>query len=191
MRKLDKRSQIVGKVFDGVKVVSVTDKLKWKARVFKAICRCGKEFEECGYILKKGYGCGCKINNQGRKTEEHDQERFLKTKFSTYKSGAKSRGLDFTFTFKVFKYFVERDCYYCGQPPIESTVNKGKSYKYTGKANGIDRKDNGKGYSFLNCVTCCTTCNMMKKDLPHDDFVEQCHKVSIKSLEKIAKGIKK
>jgi hypothetical protein len=190
VRKLDKRSDIVGKEFNGIKVTSITDKLKWKSRVFKAVCRCGKEFEEVGYLLKKGYGCGCKINNKGRKTVEYDQERYLKTKYSEYKCGAKSRNLPFNLPYKAFQYIVKKDCHYCGESPSKNTVNKGKSYKYTGISNGIDRKDNSKGYSFFNCVPCCTTCNMMKKTLDYEVFLEHCFKISGRSLEKALSGIK-
>ena len=190
MRKLDKRSQIVGKTFEGIKVIEVTDKLKWKARVFKAICRCGNEFEQVGYALKKGQGCGCKINNSKRKTEEHDQERYIKARYQIYKDGAKRRGISFNFPLKAFSFLAAKECHYCGEAPSISTVNKRKTYTYTGYSNGIDRKDNNEGYSLLNCVPCCTVCNMMKKDMNYEDFISHCGKILIRSLEKIIKAKK-
>lgn len=48
-------------------------------------------------------------------------------------------------------------CYICGQSP----------------AFGIDRIDANKGYTEDNTASCCSTCNYMKKDLVHSDYLKQ------------------
>lgn len=191
MRKLDKRSDIVGKVFNGNEVLEVTDKLKHNCRVFRAKCKCGKEYEQVGHALKKGFGCGCKIDLNGRKTDENDLERYLKYRYTIYKNGATRRSIEFNLTKKAFNFLVQRPCYYCGQEPVESIVNRNNTYSYKGKSNGIDRKDNNKPYNLLNCVPCCTTCNMMKKTLGYEEFISHCIKISVRSLEKVTKAFKK
>ena len=61
---------------------------------------------------------------------------------------------------------------YCGSEPsykinTNTTDNHG-DYMY----NGIDRVDNIKGYDLDNCVTCCSLCNWMKRDLTIKEFKE-------------------
>lgn len=36
--------------------------------------------------------------------------------------------------------------------------------------NGIDRKNNFKGYTKSNCVTCCAICNRAKYNLSEEDY---------------------
>lgn len=43
--------------------------------------------------------------------------------------------------------------------------------------NGIDRKDNNIGYTRENSFACCACCNMMKKTMNHDDFVNLCRRI--------------
>jgi hypothetical protein len=37
--------------------------------------------------------------------------------------------------------------------------------------NGIDRRDNAKGYTIDNCLPCCENCNYIKRDIPYEDFM--------------------
>jgi hypothetical protein len=47
---------------------------------------------------------------------------------------------------------LEGDCFFCDKP------RNGKYF------NGIDRVSNNLGYEVINCVSCCTMCNMIKCD---------------------------
>ena len=38
--------------------------------------------------------------------------------------------------------------------------------------NGIDRKDNTRGYEPDNCLPCCGLCNRMKSALSYGDFMD-------------------
>jgi hypothetical protein len=55
-----------------------------------------------------------------------------------------------------FHQLTQGACTYCGEPP----AHKSRFYVY----NGIDRKDNARGYEIGNCVPCCGLCNMTKGD---------------------------
>ncbi|MGJ4945153.1 HNH endonuclease signature motif containing protein [Bradyrhizobium sp. HKCCYLS1011] len=37
--------------------------------------------------------------------------------------------------------------------------------------NGIDRKDNGQGYTIENCVPCCSVCNHAKHTMGYEQFI--------------------
>lgn len=88
---------------------------------------------------------------------------------------------------KVFRF----KCHCGKEPPKEGKVNRSKTYTYSGISNGIDRKNNSRGYSIINCVPCCTTCNMMKKTLGYEEFLEHCNKITINTIEKVTKALKK
>lgn len=86
-------------------------------------------------------------------------------------------------SFEDFERLILGDCHYCGRTP--QTIGSpylSKSGKVNGKVsekrarevlilhNGIDRKDNTKGYLLDNCVTCCETCNRGKRAMSYEDF---------------------
>jgi len=86
-----------------------------------------------------------------------------KGRYVMYKKGAKCRGYTFTLTMDEFMSFWNRDCFYCGD-----------------KINGIglDRIDNSVGYELFNLVSCCKTCNLMKRISSSEEFINQCKKIA-------------
>lgn len=58
----------------------------------------------------------------------------------------------------------QKECYYCGIdiPNI-----------------GIDRVDNAIGYVIGNVQPCCTVCNMMKRSMSEEMFIEHCKRVAV------------
>ena len=42
---------------------------------------------------------------------------------------------------------------------------------------GLDRVDSSKGYTIENTVSCCTTCNTMKMDMPLDNWLSHMAKI--------------
>lgn len=72
----------------------------------------------------------------------------------------------------VFNFIFEK-CHYCGEnPSLHSPVTvDGKRIKSPVPRNGIDRKYSDIGYFKDNCVTCCTRCNYMKREIGYDDFI--------------------
>ena len=57
---------------------------------------------------------------------------------------------------------------------IKYSKTKTDEYLY----NGIDRKDNYKGYVIDNCLPCCTICNKSKRDLDYLIFTKWIERVS-------------
>lgn len=102
-----------------------------------------------------------KIRIYDEKRRKNPEVRYQK-----YISGAKVRGYEFSLTIDLFKKIIEGNCYYCGQ-----------SDKI-----GIDRKDNNIGYTELNSLPCCWSCNKFKRSLSFDFFIENCKKIA-KHLE--------
>lgn len=88
-----------------------------------------------------------------------------------YRASAKRKGLSWRLSKQQFKALTSQDCRYCGRHP-SSTFKRGKRrfngyYVY----NGIDRLDSKKGYTRLNTVPCCSTCNYAKRRMTEKEFV--------------------
>ena len=84
-------------------------------------------------------------------------------KFNNDKQSAKQRGLTFNLTQEEHKRLIEQPCYYCGDLPDP--------------VNGIDRMDNTKGYESDNTVPCCWPCNLMKKTMHIDEFIQRIGRI--------------
>lgn len=80
----------------------------------------------------------------------------------TYK-GARNRNIFWELSQKQFDDIVSKKCDYCKKQPTQMYSRK---IYY----NGIDRKDNKKGYTIENCVPCCSRCNKIKGEtLTYDE----------------------
>ena len=85
--------------------------------------------------------------------------------YNSYKLGAKSRNYVFELLKKDFDNIVSYDCYICGK----QNSNRHK--------NGIDRYDNNIGYTLENVRPCCGQCNIMKKDMEYQYFINKLLKI--------------
>lgn len=124
-------------------------------------CDCGKEKIVWGGSLHQGSvrSCGCL-------RQASEEQKCITIAFGNYERHAKRRSLPFNLSKEDFLNICLKDCFYCGTK--NSNVTQRKT-KYQGilrlEHNGIDRKDNSKGYDLDNCVPCCKTCNRMKGTL--------------------------
>jgi len=92
--------------------------------------------------------------------------QFMQT-YTTYKNNVINyRKISFDLTKPQYQALHSLPCYLCGIKP--SDIHK----------NGIDRVDSCKGYTIYNCKTCCTHCNIMKKNTDLPTFLEQCKLIS-------------
>lgn len=124
-------------------------------------CRCGKEFEVASTVLRKSKqqkSCGCDLSWLDRFRCHPTHGRML----STYRRNARERGLLFDLTAEQFSSLVTADCHYCAAPPAPL-------YSHA-EATGLDRIDNGRGYTADNVVSCCRVCNRAKSTMTYDDF---------------------
>lgn len=101
--------------------------------------------------------------------------------YQRYKCNAKTYKRKFDLTFEIFKFLISNTCSYCNSLPntkYNPYLKTNGDFKQLGRFmdktyvdtltityNGIDRKDSNLGYTLLNSVTCCWTCNQLKKDL--------------------------
>ena len=97
--------------------------------------------------------------------------------YKRVKSDAAAARREFEIPFEWFAAACHLPCHYCGRVDqnklsVRSRSVKGgwvvKDFKY----NGLDRKDNSKGYTIDNCVPCCAVCNRGKNSMVYNEWEE-------------------
>lgn len=134
-------------------------------------CECGKTVWLAANNLKGGNAksCGCLSRDVHRK----DGTAFRNV-LRAYKSNARAKKLEFSLSDVAFQAFIGAPCQYCGEPPSSEHRSEGGDVFL---ANGIDRIDVTRGYVTENCVSCCSTCNYMKRTLSVEVFIAHCRKI--------------
>jgi len=119
------------------------------------------EKENEGNKVCVNYIRGC-FNLISKNDKKHTKCSKCQTSYSDYIRHAIKRGIEWdyeTMTEEVCYKLMYSQCYYCGK------IYEQDEYKL-----GIDRKDNSKGYTVNNCVTCCRMCNFLKGTHSEDNF---------------------
>lgn len=178
----NKSYDLRGKNFENWKVLNKDPKKSQKGYFWLCECKCGKKKYVFGNDLRKGISksCGCLFTLPPGESDV----RWL---FNYYrKTSAKGRGHIWELSLEEFKEITKKNCYYCGSGLTNLRDNRkikrnGKTYYKNSKGtyayNGIDRKDNSKGYTKKNIVPCCKVCNKMKSKLSDKEFLKQIKKI--------------
>lgn len=78
----------------------------------------------------------------------------MKRLYGSYIQTCRRKNIFWGLTLEQFHEITSRPCHYCGKEPLQIS----RTYRY----NGIDRMDNQRGYTLLNSVSACKTCNFLK-----------------------------
>ena len=160
-----------------------------KKTIWKCRCDCGKETYVVGGNLASGNSTNCGCERVERLQFYVDTilrlpkgEASFNALLCKYEYTAKNRNLEFQLSKEKFRELVTNNCFYCDSIPKtiepDMDVRNGK-FAY----NGIDRVNNDKGYLIDNCVTCCKTCNFMKRALTQEQFLEHINNIQ-KNMER-------
>lgn len=128
-------------------------------------CACGtvKLINEEDLKARKSLRCfGCRTGYKVSVMERRIVEN--------YRLNAKKKGRVFTLSRGDCIDLMHSPCFYCGEPPGNPGCRKmhnRPNFRYT----GIDRKDSSLGYTKDNVVAACFECNMAKRSLPFEDFL--------------------
>jgi hypothetical protein len=100
-------------------------------------------------------------NNPDKMIEANENKKNSKEiNYSNYKRNANMKNLDFSINYDEYCNIVTKECYYCG-------IIQERGF------NGIDRKDQTKGYILDNCNSCCKMCNYMKGSTSDEVFIKR------------------
>jgi len=151
-------------------------------------CDCGNTTAVTSTNLNRGItkSCGClcvdHARSLGKSNRKAHHESSFNTLFTSYKTNAKKRNIDFHLDKNEFRKLTTQSCHYCGSPPTQVRKNRNgkyKSYIY----NGVDRIDNEEGYTPNNCVPCCKDCNIAKGTKSLQEFVRWIEQVYVYSVK--------
>lgn len=141
-----------------------------KGRRFVLVrCGCGKDFSIRHDQLKSRPNASCGCSKLSKLT---DRRRAINFRYAELKNSKK----EFNLSLSEVEFLIFANCYYCGEAPNREIKAK-VSNKITTQVTGIDRYTNGLGYISGNCVSCCQTCNIMKKDMDGNVFIKFIEKL--------------
>lgn len=174
-----KQDNLVGLRFKHLVVLERVGQTNRRAHLVRAKCDCGKEWVGPAKDLKSlnVQSCGCQPGNKRRSDRESIAlNRLLKN----YKRSAKHRNHIWSLSLDEFHSLVKSDCHYCGSKPSCAIISKCYA---RADYNGIDRVNNDLGYEADNVVTCCRQCNLAKRDLTVDQFLDLAHRIYKHSIQ--------
>jgi hypothetical protein len=146
-------------------------------------CDCGTEIEVKSDHLRQVSSCRRKECRFYKPRNRGARSGFASLIYK-YRNQAKYRNIPFLLTNDQFAELTKKDCYYCGDPPLQrETYSKridAEAYVY----NGVDRIDSSLGYTEDNCVPACGMCNKMKLHFPLKVFFDQIEKINNRRLQR-------
>ena len=166
-----RRPALIGKKFGRLTVVSFAGRYLG----YDCICDCGNKTIARGWALKTGrhQSCGCLVKERMRARTLPNFQSLKNDIYRNYKTSAKRRKYEFLLTQEEFDRLTQENCYYCGTKPLMTYTWEGKKKEHEDfRYNGIDRKDNAKGYTVENSVSCCRICNNSKNILTQEEWFE-------------------
>jgi len=169
-----------GQICYELTVINSTVIYKNKKSYILCKCSCGniKEIRKDNLFdkreNKRTKSCGCK-QSQNRKTKIRRPESMYSTLYTSCKSSAINRKIEFGLLKEQHTEIIQKECHYCGSPPkLGQRVGKYKSVVGTPVIyNGVDRINSNIGYIISNCVPCCSICNKMKMQYSVEDFMKK------------------
>lgn len=176
---------LIGQKYNRLLVINFIESKKYHRR-WKCLCDCGNYITVPSGALRCGNtkSCGCLFKEKSKTLKRNFEPGLtgMNRLYCDYKKSARQRKLDFSLNKEDFKNLTSNNCHYCNSAPRLTITSSAKSSpenkihsRYT--YNGIDRKDNKKGYFIENCVSCCVICNIMKKSLSYEDFLYKIREI--------------
>lgn len=185
------RNEVLNIENDTFKVLSIDEegtKLNSRrTRYFVQCKKCGKIFSRKASVIRKSLE-SIQCANCRRNRHNKPLNTLTYKAYCYYRTGAKTRNLEWNLTEEEFNKLIKSNCVYCGVAPCKrQTISYKDDYELI---NGIDRVNSKKGYNISNCVPCCSKCNSMKSNLMKNDFLNHVSKIynfSIKGSTTISK----
>ena len=134
---------------------------------YKFLCDCGTYKTIASSFVRRGLvtSCGCRrIENWQSKC---NPKAVVRAVFNRYRINAINKGIPFRLSRQEFYALTGMNCFYCNAPPKLARCKA----RTTMNLNGLDRQTVSLGYTMDNVVPCCWTCNRIKSDSTHEEFI--------------------
>jgi hypothetical protein len=124
------------------------------------------EEDQTGYLAHNAeMAKNWRENNPDKMVESNENKKNSKRlQYNVYSRNANIKNIEFSITYDEYSDVVTKECYYCG-------ILQDRGF------NGIDRKDQTKGYIIENCVSCCKMCNYMKGSTNEEVFIKRAEHI--------------
>ena len=170
---------LIGRKFGKLTVIASAGKRKQHS-IWECCCECGgKKVARTNPLLSgRIRSCGC-LRSGGLKGGIRSLppgEALKNVVINMYTDNAKRSGLEFSLSREKLTKLFAGNCHYCGEPPSNTRTRADRPGSFT--YNGIDRKDNSKGYIDGNVLSCCRICNLKKGAMSYENFIAWVRKVS-------------
>jgi hypothetical protein len=164
---------------DPVKIISKSGK-SYTRRYFHCICDCGKKVKLAGQNLVDNgntKSCGCLAKELRQQKRLSNNRGIINQIILGYKRKERGGRFGWSLEYNDVAYLIQQPCYYCGTVNSNKKINRlnPAGYEY----NGIDRIDSSKGYTIDNVVPCCKTCNIAKRDMSQEYFINWIMKAAL------------
>lgn len=164
-------TQIIGQKINMLTALELVRKDKrWH---WKCLCDCGniKIVRSNFFTSGKTASCGCATSRLkiGHASRLPEGVSVINQSYRRYMDAAKKRKYSFDLTKEEFAILITQNCHYCNSEPQVNSLSKNSYSDF--KVNGVDRVDNRIGYTSENCVSCCKSCNIAKRDMSGKEFI--------------------
>lgn len=188
-----RHKSLIGQKFGRLTVIAAaTDELKKiKNKTWKCKCDCGSKIfkylptsklisgatKSCGCLKKELAAKQFKNINENRERGNPINIAATIVYNESYKDG--------DISFNEFYNLSQQKCHYCGCLPVSKRVYaSGLNYATRDNCtfiyNGLDRKDSSLGHMLENVVPCCIHCNLRKRNIPYDIFLNMIKNIATK-----------
>lgn len=151
------RINLIGRRFGKLVVIDFISGNRWKIQ-----CDCGRVYNSSRNNFQRQKSCGCMPSNTGKPGTA------LRSCYGYYVIHARENDRIFALTLEQFETITSSRCHYCNCEPKQiRKAGSGEIYLY----NGVDRKDNGLGYTVENSLPCCFFCNSAKRNKSYEEFL--------------------
>jgi 5-methylcytosine-specific restriction endonuclease McrA len=176
------RLDLIGQRFGRLIVVEfagICGKDRSRKSLWYCKCDCGNTIIAKGNSLKtrNTTSCGCsrykitELNTGNTYRRIGYGEANFNSLYCSYKYRATKKNYNWGLSKEDFRLLTSSNCVYCGRLPEQIYKHNDSSYGgYT--YNGIDRKNNSRGYTLENVVSCCWKCNLAKGSMSEQEFIQ-------------------
>lgn len=170
-----KNINLVSQIFGLLTIIEYYGVDKYKNKLWKCKCKCGKICTATTTCLKSGKkkSCGCNQYKKGKDVYNYTGYKDITgSKWYSIKSNAASRNLDFKITKQyIWSLYIEQNmkCYFSGLP-----------ISYIEGNASIDRINNSLGYTNNNVVIVHKDINLMRNKFSVKYFKKLCKLVNNK-----------
>lgn len=170
------KENLIDKKFERLLVISEAENIKGRA-AWLCKCDCGNYKIIKAEYLKNGdtKSCGC-LNNEKRSqrySKAYNARKIYNSpELATIATIWRNLYSDGDINLETFSSLIKQNCFYCNSPPSgkKKFSNKFKTTDGYLIYNGLDRIDNSKPHTLDNVITCCSWCNITKRERSQKEF---------------------